>query len=291
MSEPDFGPIAATLRQSVLGFYRARGEDLVGEAGHNTLETNSGFVERRGRPLLDLIRERAGVESLDGLRLVDLGAGFGVLSLYFALHGAKVTAVDLNSDRFTVGREAAERHGLSVRFRRGRIECLRLADERFDLALHNNSFCYVVERRARAAGLRETLRVLRPGGWLIVRNPNRWNPLDQFTGLPLVHLLPPEAATRLTSILGRPRSRVRLLSPPGALRELRRAGFVEVAHNPPLTGAGPELHVLFARYQHVIARRPPTLVVSASPTPSAARDEAGAGSSRAHRPLRALRLR
>ena len=53
---------------------------------------------------------------------------------------------------------------------------------------------YIVSVRI-AIALRETHRVLRPGGSLIVRNPNRWHPLDQFTGLPLLQLLPPHQAT------------------------------------------------------------------------------------------------
>jgi SAM-dependent methyltransferase len=244
------------LREAVLDFYRERGEGLTGCAGRNTLDTNSIFVERRGRPLLRILRERAGVESLDGLRLVDLGAGFGALSLFFAFHGARVTAIDPNTERFQVGREVASRHGLRVRFKRGAMQELQLPDDRFDLAVQNNSLCYIVDREERRRALRETLRVLRPGGWLIARNPNRWSPLDQFTGIPLLQLLPPRRAVQAAATLGRQRSHVRLTSPPAAGSEYRAVGFVDVAHSDPRKRSHLALPKLVARYHHITARRP-----------------------------------
>ena len=67
----------------------------------------------------------------------------------------------------------------------------------------------------------------RPGAWLAVRNPNRLHPRDQFTGLPLLPLLTPALAQRVGGAQGH-RSQVRLTSPPGAMWELRRAGFTHV---------------------------------------------------------------
>ena len=255
MSEVDFDPIAASLRESLLDFYEERGENVDGPAGQNTLDTNSSVVERRGRPLLEVIQYRAGVGSLEGLQLLDLGAGFGALSLFFAAHGAKVTAVDPNVERFIVGRTVAAHHGLDVRFKRGRVQALKLADQRYDLAVQNNSLCYVVARQDRRRALRETLRVLRPGGLLVARNPNRWHPLDQFTGLPALHLLPPNAASRLAVRFGHPRSRVRIVSIPRARRELLEAGFVEATQER-VSRERPEWLELFARYQHLSGRRP-----------------------------------
>jgi len=46
-----------------------------------------------------------------------------------------------------------------------------LADEQFALAVLNNSLCYIVARRERVRALRHTLRVLVPGGWVVMRNP------------------------------------------------------------------------------------------------------------------------
>src|SRR5919109_2184855 len=112
MTVSDFSPVADALREAVLDWYGSRGEQLEGDAGRVTLETNSGYVERRGRPLLEMLRRHAGIDGLDGLELVDLGAGFSALSAFFAAQGAAVTAVDTNRDRFEVGRSVAERFDL-----------------------------------------------------------------------------------------------------------------------------------------------------------------------------------
>jgi SAM-dependent methyltransferase len=256
MSERDFGPIADSLRRQVLDFYGRRGEELSDAAGLNTLETNSGYVERRGAPLLEMLAARGGPESIAGLDLLDLGCGFGGLGAYFASLGARVVAIDPNDERFEVGRAVAAEQDLPLEFRKGSMQKLDFADRSFDLAVANNSLCYIVDREQRREALRESLRVLRPGGFLVVRNPNRWNPMDQFTGWPLLQLLPPRRAVSVAKRLGRHRSLVRLTSSPEAVRELRHAGFDQVAAVSPADRAWPGPARPFARYQHVIGRRP-----------------------------------
>ncbi len=252
-----FGSIVPSLREEVLGWYERHGQRLEGEAGRSTLETNSGYVERRGVPLLAMLGERLGGRSLEGVSLIDLGCGFGALSAFFAAHGARVTGVDPNVARFEVGTAVARRHGLAIRFVAGRMEGLPFPDGAFDLAVQNNSLCYLTGRRQRALALAETLRVLRPGGVLIGRNPNRWHPLDQFTGLPLVHLLPPAPSTALSARLGHERSLAVAVSPLRLRRELRRAGFDEVVLHGFVSSSRPDALKLVARYHHLSARRPP----------------------------------
>jgi ubiquinone/menaquinone biosynthesis C-methylase UbiE len=256
MSARDFTPIADSLRSSVIEFYAERGESLDDPAGINTLETNSGFVERRATPLLETLRRVTGRDSIDGLRLIDLGCGFGALAVFFARQGAVVTGIDPIADRLEVGRAVATEHNLPVEFSQGWMEKLEFADESFDLAIQNNSLCYIVDRGDRRAALTETARVLGPGGLVVIRNPNRWHPRDQFTGLPLISLLPPHAATRLAERLGRPRSEVRLVSPLEAKRELRRAGFADVTLAASPASRWPSFMTPIARYQHVVARKP-----------------------------------
>jgi ubiquinone/menaquinone biosynthesis C-methylase UbiE len=256
MRQREFAPIAEALRESVTEFYRQRGESLTDPAGLNTLETNSGYVERRAQPLLEIFFRRSDLDSIEGMRVLDLGCGFGALSVFFAAQGAHVTGVDPNAERLSVGRAVAAEHRLSVEFRQGRMQSLDLPDRSFDLAVQNNSLCYIVPRDERTAALRETARALRPGGLVIIRNPNRWSPLDQFSRFPLVPLLPPRQAQRVAELLGRRRSRVRLTSPPEVVRELRAAGFAEVKHIASPAGRWPAFMKDLARYQHLVAERP-----------------------------------
>lgn len=252
---PDFQPVATTLRERVLRYYADRGEHIGNLAGHNTLETNSGLVEQRGAPLLRILGQH-GLPSLDGLVVVDLGCGFGALACYFALHGARVVAIDPNGSRFDVGRDVAAAHELDVTFSRGRMQDTGLPGSAYDLAVQNNSLCYIVPRAARVTALAETRRILRPGGRLISRNPNRWSARDQFTGLPLLHYARPHRSVAIAARLGRRRSLVRLTSPLEARREFLAAGFVDVGHAELGRSRTRERLKVIAKYHHFLARRP-----------------------------------
>src|SRR5437763_10891045 len=126
-----FEPIARSLRAEVASFYPGAELSAADEA---TIETNSGFVERRGELLLQTLGERL-PEGLTGLELLDIGCGFGELSIYFAVQGARVSAIDANGERLAVGRAVAESHGLQVTFETALADRLPFADDSFDIAV------------------------------------------------------------------------------------------------------------------------------------------------------------
>jgi SAM-dependent methyltransferase len=249
---PAFAALARDLRDHIIEHYERGGKRLDTPAGLLTLDTNSVLAAGRGRLLLRLLAEQ-GAGSIAGRRVLDLGAGFGALAVYCAHLGAEVVAVDPNGERMQVAVSIARKRGLRVSAIVASAQSLPLPDASFDVVLANNSLCFLVDERQHRLALREVHRVLRPGGRLVVRNPNRLHPRDQFTGLPLVPLLAPTLAQRVTGALGRNRPEVRMRSPGEAVRQLRRAGFTQARWR-----AQPErrLGARFAGYHHVIACRP-----------------------------------
>jgi len=247
---PSFAQLTHDLRDGIIEHYEQLGEQLDTPAGLMTLDTNSVLAAGRGRLLLRLLAE-AGTGSIAGWHVLDLDAGFGAFALYCAHLGADVVAADPDEQRMQVAVAIAARRGLAVRALAARAQELPLPDASFDLVIANNSLCYILEEAQRRLALSEIHRVLRPGGWLVTRNPNRLHPRDRFTGLPLLGLLAPTRAQRMTDAPGRQGSNVRLHSR-GAMRELRRAGFTQVRRR---AQPGRVPGARFADY-HVLARRP-----------------------------------
>lgn len=253
----DFQSIATSLELALREFYAGLGRPLTA-ADELTIQTNSTFVARRGQPLVDLLIEARQRSTLEAVKILDVGSGFGALALYFAAKGAEVRGLDPHDERFAVGQAVGAQHGLAVSFDAGYIEDVTYPDASFDAVVMNNSLCYIVERGDRRQALAQVLRVLRPGGFFIVRDPNRLHPIDQFTRIPLIQLLPPKSAERVGRALRGHRSRVRLTTISGARRELQGSGFVDVKSHGfvsrpwkrPLSG--------LARYYHQIARKTPS---------------------------------
>jgi 2-polyprenyl-3-methyl-5-hydroxy-6-metoxy-1,4-benzoquinol methylase len=244
--------IVRSFEREVTAHLRELGEDPAAAAVQTTIATNSTLIEQRGRPLVELVCAELERTTLHGVRVLDLGCGYGALSALFATEGASVLGIDAEAERLEVGRRIAEAHGLAVTLRPGRMERPELPHAAFDVVLVNNSFCYVIDGDARRRILEEAYRAMHPGGLIVVRDPNRLHPRDQFTALPLIGLLPPRLANASAAALRRRRSVVRLRTPAGARRELEHAGFKRAR----IASPGGRLRRTFAGYYHVIARRP-----------------------------------
>jgi 2-polyprenyl-6-hydroxyphenyl methylase/3-demethylubiquinone-9 3-methyltransferase len=119
---------------------------------------------------------------LPGKVLLELGFGRGELSVWLALQGARVTAVDLGQDLVSAAAALATLNGVTCDFRQGNIAELNGIDsDAFDIVsgiaiLHHLPEAEVVRT------LRECHRVLKPGGLAIfaetVEN-SRWFDLVQ----------------------------------------------------------------------------------------------------------------
>jgi len=249
MTATGFEPIAASLHAALTDWFADRDR----AAAEATIATNSSLVEERVQPLIAML-ERRGVASLHGRRVVDLGCGFGAVAVYLAWRGAEVHGIDANPTVLQVGNAVAAEHGLLVRLDQGRMEALPAGDGEYDVALMNNTLCYLVGAEERHAALSEAARVLTPGGVLVLRDLNAVHPVDHFTGLPLLPALPPRTASRVAAWRGRSRPAVRAVSPRLMRSTILSAGFTSVEHEASRTGVAAKVLRPVARYQHFTAR-------------------------------------
>ncbi|MEM7122681.1 MAG: class I SAM-dependent methyltransferase [Pseudomonadota bacterium] len=104
-----------------------------------------------------------------GLDLVDIGCGAGDLARHLAGRGARVTAVEPDPDQ--ARKNAASPPLSSLQFVEAGAESLPLADRSADGAFFSKSLHHVPVA-AMPAAVGEAMRVLRPGGFLYVLEPD-----------------------------------------------------------------------------------------------------------------------
>lgn len=115
-------------------------------------------------------RDLAADRPFEGLRVLDIGCGGGLLSEPMARLGAEVVGVDAAARNIPVARLHAERSGLSIDYRVGTAEGLAAEGETFDAVLNME----VVEHVADPQGyLDACARLLRPGGLMTTSTINR----------------------------------------------------------------------------------------------------------------------
>lgn len=117
--------------------------------------------------------ERAAWDRIFGLVLlsrgpldaIDLGCGTGFLSLELAARGHRVTGVDFAPAMLARAERKAAERSLSVRFEQADAEQLPFAPASFDLAISRHVLWTLPHPEA---AIDEWVRVLRPGGRLVV---------------------------------------------------------------------------------------------------------------------------
>ena len=135
---------------------------------HKMNPVRLGYVTRQiaAQHERDLDAERP----FEGLRILDIGCGGGLLSEPMARLGADVVGADAAARNIPVARLHAERSGLSIDYRATTAEALAAAGETFDAILNME----VVEHVADPPGyLAACARMLRPGGLMATSTINR----------------------------------------------------------------------------------------------------------------------
>ena len=115
-------------------------------------------------------RDPMRLDSLAGLRILDIGCGGGILCEPLARLGASITGADPSESNIAVARRHAARSGVAIDYRDTAAEVLAQAGEAFDIVLAME----VVEHVADVGvfvGLAASM--VKPGGLLFVATLNR----------------------------------------------------------------------------------------------------------------------
>jgi 2-polyprenyl-3-methyl-5-hydroxy-6-metoxy-1,4-benzoquinol methylase len=110
---------------------------------------------------------------LKGKRLLDIGAGLGESSVYFALQGAQVTMTDISPGMVQTGRELAKKYGVEIEGIVSQAEDLGVPGETYDFVYIANTIHHVQDRDALFQKIR---RALKPGGRFFSYDPVAYNP-------------------------------------------------------------------------------------------------------------------
>jgi 2-polyprenyl-6-hydroxyphenyl methylase/3-demethylubiquinone-9 3-methyltransferase len=115
-------------------------------------------------------RDRTRLDSLAGLRILDIGCGGGILCEPLARLGATVVGADPSADNIVVARRHAAQSGLAIDYRETSAEALARASEIFDVVLAMEVVEHVTDVVLffKAAGA-----MAKPGGLLFVATINR----------------------------------------------------------------------------------------------------------------------
>ena len=115
-------------------------------------------------------RDLSAPAPFEGLRILDIGCGGGLLSEPMARLGARVVGADAAEKNIPVARIHAEQSGLDIDYRHTTAEALAAAGEKFDVVLNME----VVEHVASPpAYLRACRDLLNPGGLMLCSTINR----------------------------------------------------------------------------------------------------------------------
>ena len=123
-----------------------------------------------GQIAAEFARDRRSLRPFEGLRLLDIGCGGGLVSEPMARLGADVTGADAAEGNIRIARLHAGQSGLKIDYRATTAEALLEAGERFDVVLALEIVEHVADPQAFVT---TCARLLRPGGLLVASTLNR----------------------------------------------------------------------------------------------------------------------
>ena len=124
----------------------------------------------RDQAALHFGRDDKRLDSLKGLRILDIGCGAGLLSEPLARIGAEVVGADPAAKNIEVAKVHAAQSGVAVDYRNTTAEALADAGERFDIVLAMEVVEHVTDVKLFT---RRCAEMVKPGGLMIAATLNR----------------------------------------------------------------------------------------------------------------------
>jgi 2-polyprenyl-6-hydroxyphenyl methylase/3-demethylubiquinone-9 3-methyltransferase len=115
-------------------------------------------------------RDPDSLRPLEGLRIVDVGCGGGMLAEPLARLGASVVGIDAGDNAIAIARQHAEDGGLDIDYRATTAEELADEGERFDAVVSMEVLEHVADLHSFVAAVTS---LARPGGALLLATLNR----------------------------------------------------------------------------------------------------------------------
>lgn len=111
---------------------------------------------------------------LTGKRVLDIGAGLGESSVYFALKGAEVVTSDISPAMVEKALDLGKAHGVQIQGVVSAAESLNVPDNHFDFVYVANTIHHVTDKRVLFEQMRKALK---PGGRFFSWDPLAYNPV------------------------------------------------------------------------------------------------------------------
>lgn len=140
---------------SLVDYYTNYDEDGRLSSPHGQVEflTTVRYIEKYLRP---------------GMNLIEIGAGTGRYSHYFARKGYPVTAVELVEHNLSILKSKTKKGEPLTAEQGNAVDLSRFADDAFDLTLLLGPMYHLYRREDQRAALREAIRITKPGGKVFV---------------------------------------------------------------------------------------------------------------------------
>lgn len=162
-------------------------------------------------------RDAAAPLPLDGLRVIDVGCGGGILAESMARLGASVTGIDVVEKNIGIARSHAADSGLDIDYRQAPASKVVAAGQEFDVVLNMEVVEHVADLDA---FMHDCNRLVAEGGAMFVATINRtW----------LAWLFAIVGAEYVLRWLPRGTHRWHMFRKPGEIHELLRQGGLQVA--------------------------------------------------------------